>query len=680
MSAAPNLLPLLTSYVPALIKQRLVTDPTAISTPFSDKFTGAVLFADISGFTRLAETLAEQGPGGAERLTSVLNAYFGQLIDLITANGGDVVKFAGDALLAIWPGPDLALATHRAAYCALRAQTQLRDYRTPDDRPLFLRIAIGAGDIDAIHLGGVFGRWEFITTGTPLIQVGVAEHFASPGQVVVFETVWRNIATVATGTQLPTGHWRVDHIAPPPSIEPIPAFDLLPAAENALRAYIPGAIIHRLAAGQTGWLSELRRLTMLFINLVDIDYNLPLHLAQQLMHDLQTALYRYEGSLNKITIDDKGVTLVAAFGLPPFAHEDDSVRGVLAAIDIKHRLSQLGFQTAIGITTGRAFCGVVGNTTRREYTMIGASVNLAARLMAHAYDAIYCDLLTYESAHSRVDFDALPPVTVKGRTDTVPVYIPVREKRRPLYLKSQDDSIGRDRERGILSKAVQELLRGVSAAILLEGEAGAGKSHLVDDLRRQADRMRVGVFTATADQVERLTPYHAWRNVFSQMFDLSLMEDPDSQRRHLLALLDFEDELVDLAPLLNPVLPFNLPDSELTAQMSSQARADNTRELLLRLLADSVSRSPKIVIIDNAHWLDTASWALLLATVRRLQPALFLIVLRPFTERPCPPNTSICSSNRPPNISSCNPSTATTPSRSSASGWASTACPTPSPI
>jgi class 3 adenylate cyclase len=59
--------------------------------------------AVISGFTALSERLAERGPEGVEELTQVLNAYFGQLIDLITAHGGDVVKFSGDALLAFWP-------------------------------------------------------------------------------------------------------------------------------------------------------------------------------------------------------------------------------------------------------------------------------------------------------------------------------------------------------------------------------------------------------------------------------------------------------------------------------------------------------------------------------------------------------------------------------------------------
>ena len=99
---------------------------------------------------------------------------------------------------------------------------------------------------------------------------------------------------------------------------------------------------------------------------------------------MQETLYEYEGSLNKLGVDDKGATLVAAFGLPPVAHEDDPVRAVRAALGIQANLRRLGVRYAIGIATGRVFCGSVGSNLRREYTMIGGVVNLAARLMQTA--------------------------------------------------------------------------------------------------------------------------------------------------------------------------------------------------------------------------------------------------------------------------------------------------------
>src|SRR5215211_6717367 len=93
----------LASYVPGLIIDRLAANPTPITAPISEHCSAIVLFADISGFTALTEHLAQQGPAGAEVLTRELNTYFGRLIDLISLYGGDVIKFAGDALTAVWP-------------------------------------------------------------------------------------------------------------------------------------------------------------------------------------------------------------------------------------------------------------------------------------------------------------------------------------------------------------------------------------------------------------------------------------------------------------------------------------------------------------------------------------------------------------------------------------------------
>lgn len=144
---SPTLLKTLTSYVPQLIACGLKSDPTPLTAPTSERFQAVVLFADISGFTPLTERLAKQGPAGAEELTRLLNDYFGQLVDTIIEFGGDVVKFAGDALLALWVldegDEDLADLTLCAAECALAVQAQLKDYQTPTGQALWLRISLG---------------------------------------------------------------------------------------------------------------------------------------------------------------------------------------------------------------------------------------------------------------------------------------------------------------------------------------------------------------------------------------------------------------------------------------------------------------------------------------------------------------------------------------------------------
>src|SRR5688572_28782992 len=201
-----SLLETLASYVPTLTINQIAADPAPLTAPKYQHFPAAVLFADISGFTALAEHLGRQGPAGAEELGGILNDYFGQLTALIAEHGGDVVKFAGDALLAVWPsqGPDenLRTVTLRAAQCSLVAQKELLNYEASAGVRLSMRMAIGVGKADVMYIGGAFGRWEFLIAGESILQVSLAERQALPGQVVLSPEAWALVQDTCTGTPL----------------------------------------------------------------------------------------------------------------------------------------------------------------------------------------------------------------------------------------------------------------------------------------------------------------------------------------------------------------------------------------------------------------------------------------------------------------------------------------------
>src|SRR5258706_16458242 len=96
------------------------------------------------------------------------------------------------------------------------------------------------------------------------------------------------------------------------------------------------------------------------------------------------AVYLLERSTNKLSVEVKDIGIDAPLGLPPFSHEDDPARGVHAALMIRKELEGRKVHSNIGVTTGRIFCGSIGNDSRREYTTIGNAVNLSARLMGVA--------------------------------------------------------------------------------------------------------------------------------------------------------------------------------------------------------------------------------------------------------------------------------------------------------
>ena len=163
------------NYVPALIIRRIAASTGPTSQAISENLDTALLFADISGFTALTERLAERGEVGMEELSKVISDYFGCLTTVIADHGGDIVKFAGDALLALWPaGPaeSLAAATRRAAQCALAVQTALHDFALHASATLELKVALGAGSAICMHVGGVFNRWELLVAGAPFLQAG----------------------------------------------------------------------------------------------------------------------------------------------------------------------------------------------------------------------------------------------------------------------------------------------------------------------------------------------------------------------------------------------------------------------------------------------------------------------------------------------------------------------------
>jgi class 3 adenylate cyclase/tetratricopeptide (TPR) repeat protein len=665
----PVLAEVLASYVPQLIQKRVAADPSPIESPVAEVIQAVVLFADISGFTRLTESLAEAGPAGVETIANILNEYFGQLIDIVHNYGGDIVKFAGDAVIAVWTiastdgevdpasRADQWQWTMRVAECALEIREKLSNYKV-ENANLYLKLAISTGSITTAHVGGVFNRWEFLLTGNPLVEVGIANNLVKADEILITPSAWKLIHNDCVADMIEfelkdaiAQGGRLKSLTKPSSIFENPQKPSIPdGAESSLRPYIPGAIINRLTAGQSSWIAELRRVTVLFINLPELNQRTELAESQSLARLIQRSVYRYEGSINKINVDDKGITLVAALGLPPFAHEDDPARGVQAALMIRKELAKMKVRSYIGITTGRIFCGSIGNASRREYTTIGNAVNLSARLMGAAVHQdeliekfgipILCDRSTYDAAKEVVEFESLPPQQIKGRVEPVEAFHPNDLKK--SVIRPKTELIGRQEEKTMIANALQELARGEEhQTLIVQGEAGIGKSRLFEDLVRQAETLHVHMFAGGGDPIERTNPYHAWRPIFNTIFDINelaskatLVEDAryQIQNKVLLKLKDVDEDLIHYYPLLDVILPMHIPDNELTSAMTGEIRGSNIREVLTRLLSHAADHKPLLIVLEDLHWFDSASWALLVDVQQKVRPIFLALNTRPLSD------------------------------------------------
>ncbi|HEY9898155.1 MAG TPA: adenylate/guanylate cyclase domain-containing protein [Pantanalinema sp.] len=628
----------LASYLPALITERYLADPAPLSGPRRERREGAVLFADISGFTALTERLSLQGPAGLEELTRILNTYFGRFIDLVYAHGGDVLKFAGDALLAIWPldaaGEPPSTLVHRALQCGLDLLGLQGDVRLRRVAPLTLRVAVGAGEVTLSDLGGAFDRYELLVTGSAVEEIGRVAPDVEPGELALTPSAWAH-AQACEGMPLPSGGVRLDGLHA--TLEPRPATPPAssPQSEAALSAYVPGAVKARLAAGQARWLSEQRQATILFVKLPGMD-RAPLAHSQAVMAAMQGALYRFEGSINKLNVDEKGVTLLAALGLPPLAHGDDAVRGIRAAMALQEGLAELGVEAGVGVATGRVFCGELGNDRRREYTVLGDAVNLAARLMQAVGVGIWCDAATQQAARSQLRFEAMPPVKVKGKQDLISVFKPLGEADL-AQAEPAGRMIGRAAERALLTARLDGAIEANRGAIvLLEGEAGMGKSRLVGEFVREARSRKVPVHLGRTDAIERGVPYLAWAPVLATLlFPGQAPADRDALRDLVLARAETDPAFSRLAPLAGAVLQLELADNAHTAAMDAKVRADNTHALFLNLLGEAAKRAPLVVVLEDAHWMDSASWALTALCAERIPSMILLLTTRPLGMAAC---------------------------------------------
>lgn len=619
-------------YVPVHILRRLAHDPRPISEPSVERLDAAVLFADISGFSALTERLASQGAAGAEEITKHLNAYFGRLIDVVLNAGGDVVKFAGDALVAIWRAEDdLPAATQLAAQACLAIQQQLHNLEVGEGVRMSVRLCLESGPVAVMQLGGLLDRWESLLAGAPFEAIGTNKPNTQPGETVISRATWELIAATCAG-EPSADAMRLTGVKE--RVRPVPLTYDPPGEEAAvaLRAMIPGVVLSRVGAGQGEWLGELRRVSVLFVALPGGD---ALDWMQRVVSGIQRAVYKFGGSINKISVDEKGATLVAAFGLPPMSHEDDPGRALKAGLGMANGLRSLGITPRIGVATGQVFCGTVGNNRRSEYTMIGKVVNTAARLMEAAEDEVLGCAQTFRGAERELGFGEPRTLDLRGMKESIQVYKPTGE--RLVTLRHQVELVGRATEQQLLSERLQSLVRTrTSGTIVVRGEAGIGKSRFLQEVIQSARSFGVHVFLGAGQAVEQNTPYHAWRPVFIQMFKLQAAMAPDARAAYILQQLDGDEELARLAPLLNVVLPIDLDDNEFTEKMSGEVRAYNTHKLLASLLLRSANDSPVMVVIEDAHWFDSASWAVVRQVIRDVPPVMVFLATRPMPE-PFPP-------------------------------------------
>jgi class 3 adenylate cyclase/tetratricopeptide (TPR) repeat protein len=597
---APERFDALAPFLPRVVHEWLADEPDRLWREVD----ATVVFVDVSGFTRLSERLARLGRVGAEELTEVIGSCFAHLLEVSYAEGGGLLKFGGDALLILFAGPDHA---ERGCRAALGMRSRLRDVGrvdTPGGR-VRLRMSVGVNSGQfLLFLVGASHR-EFVITGPAATETVIMEGTADAGEIVVSSATARLLPASARGE--PKGSGVLLRRSLGPSVEQEVPMSLRTRADLAVA--IPAALREHLLAG--GDEPEHRVATVAFVHFDDVDDLVategPAALAaalEALVTEAATAAEEHGVTFLGTDVDRDGGKIILAAGVPRAAGEDEErmLRAVRRIVESAQRLP-----VRIGVHRGHVFAGEIGPPYRRTYTVMGDTVNLAARLMAAAAPGtILATAGVLEQARSSFETEALPPFMVKGKSRPVQAYRvgALRRARRddhavPLAL------VGRDDEVALLHDAVVKARAGSGCVIELRGEPGIGKSRLIDEVGEAAADLVTAHVTCVP--YETANPYWAFREILHQLLGVGPDDGPavveQALRSHVNKLAP---ELEPSLPLLAIPLQLQIPDTPQTAALEPRFRKQRVEECSVSLVG-SMLHEPSLVVLEDAHWIDEAS-------------------------------------------------------------------------
>ncbi|MFM8971322.1 MAG: adenylate/guanylate cyclase domain-containing protein, partial [Actinomycetota bacterium] len=443
---------------------------------------GTLLFADVSGFTRLSERLARGGRVGGESIAGIVDDVFTRIIEPVLARGGDVLQFSGDALLVLLHGASHA---DRAAAVALEMQRALEGVPTiaAPGGSVRLRMSIGlhSGPLGFARLGVEQG--VLLALGAGATATCLLEKAAQSGEVLLDEAT--AAALVAGGVRMgdPRGPLlRRDRRATAwinglPNV-PRRAVGL----EHAARAQrcVPLHLRRLLASGQAE--GEHRPLAVGFIGVRHLDEEIDRRGVHDVVARLEVIAEQLEDAQRRLGVNWFGCdampnscSFFVAVGAPVM-HDDDEDRLLRALTEVC--ALDLGLEVAAGANRGHVFAAAIGHPERRTFSVTGDPVNVAARVTAHAgAGELLATVPLLELADRSWRRVERPAFRAKGKSRPVAVLAIAGRSERTL---GSTAAIGRDVEIDRVRMALARARGGDGAAFEIAGTTGIGKTTLLD--------------------------------------------------------------------------------------------------------------------------------------------------------------------------------------------------------
>ena len=420
-------------------------------------------------------------------------------------------------------------------------------------------------------------------------------------------------------------------------------------AGSAPASYTPKHLTEKILTSRSALEGERKQVTVLFADLkgsmellADRDPEEARQLLDPVLQLMMDAVHRYEGTVNQVMGDG----IMALFGAP-VAHEDHGVRACYAALRMQELVTRhardvrrthgVNVQIRVGLNSGEVVVRAIGGDLRMDYTAVGQTTHLAARMEQLARPGSI--LLTPGTLSLVEDFVAvkpLGPVPVKGVADPVEVYEvtgagPARTRLQAAGRRGLTRFVGRDEELGQLRRILELAQAGHGRVAAIVGEAGVGKSRLVYELTHSHRLEGWRVLESAAMSYGRTAGYLPVIDLLKGYFKIDARDDLRGIREKVTGKLLILDEA--LRPLLPPLLALldaPVDDAEGNA-LDPGPRRRPTLDAIVRLLLREAREQPLLVICEDLHWIDSETQALLDALVEGLgsAPLLLLVTYRP---------------------------------------------------
>ncbi len=446
------------------------------------------------------------------------------------------------------------------------------------------------------------------------------------------------LACTGCGTELPIG--AAYCFACRRAAVATPAIGDAPAPE----AYTPKHLAAKILASRGALEGERKQVTVLFVDVSGFT-SLAERVDPEDVHGLMTGafevmlaeVHRYEGTVNQFLGDG----IMALFGAP-IAHEDHARRAILAALGIQRALGGyreellhrrgIDFRVRQGLNTGQVVVGSIGNDLRMDYTAVGDTTNVAARLQQVAQPgSIAIADPTYRLTAGFFHMRSLGEIRLKGKVEPVPAWevMTARTSRSRLDIEAERGLtalVGRERELAALRDCFDKARASQGQVVFIVGEPGIGKSRLVHELRRLVGD-QAGWTEGRCVAFGRSIPFHPLIDLLRRKFGI---EDGDDEQT---VTLKIEGGVVALGDDLRPILPYvryllgiDAGDTAVS-RMDPQERRGELFQALRRLVLREAERLPQVMVFEDIHWTDKATEDYLALVADSLPAGPILLVL-----------------------------------------------------